>query len=52
MRAKIRGTGSNFPGQEASLWGQLSQVPRWGSHSARHAVARAEREWRSCFQVE
>jgi hypothetical protein len=34
MRAKIPGTGPNFPGQEASLWGQLSHVPRCGSHSA------------------
>ena len=34
MVAKIPGTGPNLPGQEASLWGQLSQVPRWGSHSA------------------
>src|SRR3954464_3366462 len=32
--ANIRGTGPNLPGQEFSLWGQLSQVPRWGSHSA------------------
>ena len=34
MRAKMGGTPANLPGQEASLWGQLSQVPRWGSHSA------------------
>jgi hypothetical protein len=34
MVAKIPGTGPNLPGQDASLWGQLSQVPRWGSHSA------------------
>ena len=32
--AKMAGTPSNLPGQEASLCGQLSQVPRWGSHSA------------------
>jgi hypothetical protein len=34
MEAKIRGTGPNFPGHEASLCGQLNQVPRWGAHSA------------------
>ena len=34
MAAKIPGTGPNLPGQDASLWGQLSQVPRCGSHSA------------------
>ena len=34
MRAKMPGTGSNLPGQEASLCGQLSQVPRCGAHSA------------------
>ena len=34
MVAKMPGTGTNLPGHEACLCGQLSQVPRWGSHSA------------------
>jgi hypothetical protein len=31
---KDAGTGSNLPGHEASLCGQLSHVPRCGAHSA------------------
>ena len=34
LRRRSPGTGSNLPGQELRLCGQVSQVPRCGSHSA------------------